>query len=265
MDTSHFGWTINEYILFLIVVIITFLIIDYGLWSRRSEKFYDITTTTLPATTTTLPATTTTVNYPRNTTTITNPNDNLFLTDAERQRWATMWARLDGNEETLPYSSSNIAINQATSDLYGSGSINNGIVPVNYNVAGSWATVDQLGNSLTDTLGGINSTLGYTVIQEQLGMFNPASSSSGTHENVYDNTQNYNTGVNAANLGGVSSASAYASASSINSGGGCASGRGLPILLQKDFAGVANIFAPNIYISDKALNDSGMPNIAYSV
>jgi hypothetical protein len=271
MNTSHFSWSINEYILFLIVVIITFLIIDYGLWSRRSETFYNITTTTtIPTTTiptTTIPATTTPA--PRNTSIISNPNDNLFLTDDEKQKWANMWARLDGNEETVPYSSSNIAIQQASSNLYGNVN-DSGAVPVNYNVAGSWATVDQLGSSLTDTLGGVNSSLGYTVIQEQLGTFNSGNSGNTNYDNTYDNTQNYNTGVNAANLGGANisaSASAAASASSVGSGS-CSSGNGVPILLQKDFAGVANIFAPNIYISDKVLNDSGMPNISnisYSV
>jgi hypothetical protein len=37
--------------------------------------------------------------------------------------------------------------------------------------------------------------------------------------------------------------------------------------MQKDFAGVANIFAPNIYVvaSDKALGDDALPNISYSV
>jgi hypothetical protein len=39
---------------------------------------------------------------------------------------------------------------------------------------------------------------------------------------------------------------------------------GVPIIMQKDFAGVANIFFFFIYISNPPLNNDGYPNISYS-
>jgi len=37
-----------------------------------------------------------------------------------------------------------------------------------------------------------------------------------------------------------------------------------PIFMQKDFAGVANIFAPNIYVSNSPLNGTGVPDISFT-
>jgi len=184
----------------------------------------------------------------------------MFVSPEDKEKWAKMWSQLDGNEETIPYNlnTSNSAaltssITQLNSTLYSNGDPSN-VAVTDYSKPGSWASIDNLGKSLTDTIGGINSDLGYTIIQEQLGTFKPNYNNS----NVYDNTLNYNGGANPNNLMGVSTSGTGSSYQQIGKGG-------QPIFLQKDFAGVANIFAPNIYIaSDKAFGEDGFPNLSYT-
>jgi len=261
------SWNDNEYILFLIIVILFFIIIDFKLISRKS-KFTDIpattpnitlqpsnTITTFPITTT-IPATTT---LPTTTTyqapTLTNPSNNLFISDEEKNKWRKAWVQLDGDEETLPYTSNIIVQNdilQLDSSLYTPNYPSSNIA-VNYAQDGNWATIDDLGKTMTDTLGGLNSNLGYTILTELQGSFTPNYS----NPNVYDNTQSYKTGINTSTLSGAN----------VNTQGVDGNYKQVgksPIFMQKDFAGVANIFAPNIYVNNAPLNDNGMPDISFS-
>jgi hypothetical protein len=278
------SWNDNEYILFLIIVILFFIIVDFKLIKRKSP-FDDIPTTTqyntttipnittIPATTlpaTTIPATTIPTTTQYNTTTIpnittipattqyqapteTNPANNLFISDEEKAKWRKAWVQLDGNEETIPYSF-NVKndILQLDSSLY-TPNYPSSNISANYAQAGSWATLDDLGKTMTDTLGGINSNLGYTILTEQQGTFTPNYS----NPNVYDNTQSYKTGLNSSTLSGANLNSQGVSGNYKQVGKS-------PIFMQKDFAGVANIFAPNIYVNNTPLNDNGMPDISFS-
>jgi hypothetical protein len=167
-----------------------------------------------------------------------------------------VWGQLDGNEETLPYTSNATVQNdilQLDSTLYTPNFPSSNIATniANYAEPGNWATIDDLGKSMTDTLGGINSNLGYTLITEQLGTFKP----NYNNPNSYDNTQNYKTGLNPSTLSGASLQGAGGSYQQVGKS---------PIFMQKDFAGVANIFAPNIYVSNAPLSDSGVPDISFT-
>lgn len=248
------SWNDNEYILFLIIVILFFIIIDFKLIKRKSA-FTDTTSTTNQATT--IPATT---NIPATTLyqapTATNLANNLFVSDEEKNKWRRAWVQLDGNEETLPYTSNTVIQNdilQLDSTLYTPNFPSSNIAAnlANYAQPGNWATIDDLGKSMTDTLGGINSNLGYTLLTEQLGTFKP----NYNNPNVYDNTQNYKTGLNPSTLSGASLQGAGGSYQQVGKS---------PIFMQKDFAGVANIFAPNIYVSNAPLSDSGVPDISFT-
>jgi hypothetical protein len=165
---------------------------------------------------------------------------------------------LDGNEETIPYSSNSSVQNdifQLDSTLYTPNIPSSNIAAnlANYAQPGDWATIDDLGKTMTDTLGGIHSNLGYTLLTEQLGTFKP----NYTNPNAYDNTQNYKTGLNSSTLSG-------ANVNTQGVGGSYKQIGKSPIFMQKDFAGVANIFAPNIYVSNAPLNDNGLPDISFS-
>ena len=156
---------------------------------------------------------------------------------------------------------------QSNSNLFNTSnsSSTNGVQPINYNTIGDYATLDSLGSMMTDTLGGIPSNLGYTILDDQLGTFKTglnSSNSSGT----YDNTLNYKTGMNSATVDGALGLSSYSSYSSQGTGfGGQIKQDNRPIFLQKDFDGVANIFAPNIIIANPPLNDDGFPDISFQV
>jgi hypothetical protein len=242
------SWNDNEYILFLIIIILTFIIIDFGLWKSK-VKFDNITQ---PITTTYQP--------PQ----LTNPNNNIFVSDAEKESWRRAWVQLDGDEETIASTSKvqnditqldSTLYNQSTSNDSNDSNGSNGSNGINYNVPGDYATIDNLGKSLTDTLGGVKSNFGYTLLQEQLGTFKP----NYINPNTYDNTQKYTTGMNSNTVDGAST--------STNGSGEkyqLIGKNGTPIIMQKDFAGVANIFAPNIYISNPPLNSDGYPDISYS-
>ena len=124
----------------------------------------------------------------------------------------------------------------------------------NYNTIGDYATLDTLGRGLTDTLGGIHTELGYTVLEEQLGTFKKEPI---PNPHTYDNTSNYNTGINPKTIDGVTS---YGTGLS-----GKFSQNHKPIFLQKDFDGVANIFAPNIIIQNPPLTSDGYPDISFDM
>jgi len=238
------SWNDNEYILFLIVIILAFIIIDFGLWEHKKNPFTNITQ---PNSTNYIP--------PNQT----NPINNIFVSDAEKEKWRKTWVQLDGNAETVPYTSNTVIQNDITqmdSTLYNQGISNgsaNGVNGVNYAQIGDYATIDNLGKSLTDTIGGIKSNLGYTLLQEQLGTFKP----NYTNTNTYDNTQTYKTGMNPNTIAGATTNGSGNNYQLLGK-------NGIPIIMQKDFAGVANIFAPNIYISNPPLNSDGYPDISYS-
>lgn len=262
------SWNDNEYILFLIIVILFFIIIDFKLIKRKAP-FTDTpsTSSTTPQVSTTQPVATTIsattkpiTAKPTKTSyqspTATNLANNLFVSDEEKNKWRKAWIQLDGNEETLPYTS-NVAVQndilQLDSTLYTPNFPSSNIAAnlANYSQPGNWATIDDLGKSMTDTLGGINSNLGYTLLTEQLGTFKP----NYNNPNVYDNTQNYKTGLNHETLSGVNTQGVGGNYKQVGKS---------PIFMQKDFAGVANIFAPNIYVSNAPLSDSGVPDISFT-
>ena len=279
------SWNDNEYILFLIIIILFFIIIDFKLLKRKSN-FNDIPApTSTPVSTpistpiSTLATSSTTSSTMKNITTATtaistipfgtrptttvyqaptaaNPANNLFITEEEKNKARRAWVQLDGNEETL-LNSSNVSVQNdillLDSTLYTPNFPSSNIAAnlANYAQPGNWATIDDLGKSMTDTLGGINSNLGYTLLTEQLGTFKP----NYNNPNAYDNTQNYKTGLNPSTLSGASLQGAGGSYQQVGKS---------PIFMQKDFAGVANIFAPNIYVSNAPLSDSGIPDISFT-
>jgi hypothetical protein len=284
------SWNDNEYILFLIIIILFFIIIDFKLLKRKSA-FNNIAaptstpvstlaltnytmnniptsagaSTTSTSSTSSTSSTTASTSIPFGTRpittvyqapTATNPANNLLITEEEKNLARRAWVQLDGNEETLLNSSTTAVKNdilQLDSTLYTPNFPSSNIAAnlANYAQPGNWATIDDLGKSMTDTLGGINSNLGYTLLTEQLGTFNPNYS----NPNAYDNTQNYKTGLNAGTLSGASLQGAGGSYQQVGKS---------PIFMQKDFAGVANIFAPNIYVSNAPLSDSGVPDISFT-
>ncbi len=239
-------WNDNEYILFLIIVILFFIIIDFKLIKRKRDNFFNLPGSTGSSSSSTTIPNTTTYKPP----VVTNPTNSLFVSEAEKEKWRRAWVQLDGNEETLLYLSNTAISNDILhfdSTLFPPSSTSNVMANlVDYSKKADWATIDDLGKSLTDTLGGINSNLGYTLLQEQLGTFKP----NDTNPNAYDNTQNYKTNMNPSTVTGV--------------GGNYQQVGKSPVFMQKDFAGVANIFAPNIYVSNAPLNDNGIPDISFS-
>ena len=197
----------------------------------------------------------------------TNPSNNFFITDEEKAKWKVASSILDGNEDSLPNTNGSMKnipqndIMQINSTLFGP-DVNNTDktnASMNYEyyaTVGDYATLDSLGKGLTDTLGGIPTSLGFTLLDEQLGTFKKQSMN---NQYTYDNTSNYNTGLNANTVDGNSSSS-YGS--NLN-------GKSLqdnkPIFLQKDFDGVSNIFAPNIIIQNPPLTSDGYPDISFQM
>ena len=71
------------------------------------------------------------------------------------------------------------------------------------------------------------------------------------------NTANYNTGMSANTVDGNQDGVMNLSAGNF---GSCSNGQ--PVFIQKDFDGVANIFAPNIVIQNAPLTSNGYPDIS---
>jgi hypothetical protein len=106
------------------------------------------------------------------------------------------------------------------------------------------------------------------MLDEQLGTFNNYSNTvpNSPNPNTYDNTANYNTGMNPYTVNGRSSGSGSGTVSSVGSGtSGKYTHDNNPIFMQKDFEGVSNIFAPNIYISNPPLTEDGNPDISFQM
>ena len=193
---------------------------------------------------------------------LTNPANNLFISNEEKNKWKLVQSLLDGNEDSLdntngtPVNINTIPKNdilQINSTLFGTPNKNN-IIDTSSTI-GDYATLDTLGKSLTDTLGGINSDLGYTILEEKLGTFKKEEIN---NPHTYDNTSNYYTGMNANTVNGNNDILNYGNGFSSKS---CSNGS--PVFLQKDFDGVANIFAPNIIIQNPPLTSDGYPDISY--
>lgn len=250
----------NVYILGLIIIILFFIIIDFELWKKKTDRFYDV-----PNTVQTRVPNKTAYQPPM----YTNPMIPNFYISKEEEARRNAWSQLDGDEESLANtngSNTNSAtyqndITQLNSTLYNNSKSN--LQPFNYATVGDYATLDTLGNSLTDTLGGIKMDLGYTILEEQLGTFNNYNNSNNPH--TYDNTANYKTGMNPDTVNGA----AISSKNGISASGSGISGKftqdNKPIFLQKDFQGVANIFAPNIIISNPPLTSDGNPDISFQM
>jgi hypothetical protein len=181
---------------------------------------------------------------------------------------------LDGNQDSLVNTNGTINFKLPQNDIMQSNSTlfsnddnandnnvnannpNNAYVRANnYNTIGDYATLDTLGKGLTDTLGGVHTELGYTVLEEQLGTFKKEAI---PNPNAYDNTSNYNTGINPKTVDGVTS---YGTGLS----GKFSQDNKQPIFLQKDFDGVANIFAPNIIVQNPPLTSDGYPDISFEM
>ena len=229
---------------------------------------------TLPQTT--LPQTTMPKTTMPQTITYDNPlNPNFYISKEEEAR-RNAWLQLDGNEESLPNTNgtnttyqNDILYNPNNSGLLNNNPLN---LALTYSTIGDYATIDSLGAKLTDTIGGINSNLGYTMLDEQLGTFNNYSNTVPNEPNpyTYDNTANYNTGMNPYTVNGRSSGTNSGSGSgTVSSVGSGISGKftqdNKPIFMQKDFDGVSNIFAPNIFISNPPLTEDGNPDISFKM
>lgn len=201
---------------------------------------------------------------------ISNPLDNLFISDEEKKQWQIARSLLDGNEESLsntngsPYDSpkgygripkNDILQTNSTLFAIDNDNDNNKIESANTSSIGVYASLDSLGKGLTDTLGGIHTELGYTVLDEQLGTFKKEEIH---NPHTYDETANYNTGMSANTVDGNPNGII-----NLNGGNFGKCGNGQPVFIQKDFDGVANIFAPNIIIQNPPLSNNGYPDISY--
>ena len=194
---------------------------------------------------------------------ITNPLNNLFISNDEKEQWKLASSLIDGNDESLPNtngSPNNYGyipkndILQTNSTLFSNenDSYSYNDKKIDTSTIGDYASLDSLGKGLTDTLGGIHTELGYTVLDEQLGTFKKEEI---YNPHTYDETANYNMGMSANTINGAKNGI-------INLGSGKCGGGGQPIFLQKDFDGVANIFAPNIVIQNPPLTSDGYPDIS---
>jgi len=270
----------NMYILLIIIIILIFIILYFDFWKTKKDMF-----NTIPLNNT----------YPklRNSnnniihkdlfynvknndvpeTTYKAPNqenpafDSLFISPEEKEQYKMAQGLLDGDESSLPNTNGTNYFNLPQNDILQKNStlfnndnnINNMINADNNmdneeNTVGNYANLNSLGKGLTDTLGGIHTELGYTVLEDQIGTFKKEPVS---NPHTYDNTSNYNTGINPQTVNGVTS---YGTG--IN---GKFTQDHKPIFLQKDFDGVANIFAPNIIVQNPPLTSDGYPDISFDM
>ena len=186
-----------------------------------------------------------------------NPSHDLFISRTEKEQYEVAKSLLDGNDESLsntngsPQDRTQNDILQRASTLFDNNSesysYNN--KKIDTSTIGSYASLDTVGKGLTDTLGGIHTALGYTVLDEQLGTFKKEEI---YNDHTYDNIRNYSTGMNPDSVNG--------NIMNLSSGNKC--GNNPPVFLQKDFDGVANIFAPNIIIQNPPLTSDGIPDIS---
>ena len=286
----------NTGILILVIVILCLLIINFNLWKRKTDKFIDTTissptqsissptqsisspTQSISSPTQSISSPTQSISSPTQsisspTQSISSPTQSISssytITNTEQEKWNNILSQTDNNQETvinsLPLDVQQKIKNdilQLDSTLYNNTQGNGtNIQTNNYATIGDYATIDSLGKAMTDAIGGIKTNLGYTVLQEQLGNFTQY-----TIPNIhtYDNTTNYKTGMNPNTVDGTSS-KIQGQDLKFSSGSGGSSQTNNPVFLQKDFTGVANIFAPNIIISNPPLTSDGLPDISFQV
>uniref|UniRef100_A0A6C0HMI5 Uncharacterized protein n=1 Tax=viral metagenome TaxID=1070528 RepID=A0A6C0HMI5_9ZZZZ len=191
---------------------------------------------------------------------------NYQISYKDRDKWIKIMENVEGDSGTVVNSADNLAKSKASqqlSTLYGESdfvsSYDNGgnsttgskeLKAYNGSIVANYATLDSVGKSLTDSLGGVKTDLGFAVISEILG------TSTNTGQQTYDNTQDYRTDIPS----DVTGVTTPASNSNCNKQGKYTK-TGSPLFLQKDFEGVSNIFAPNIYITNPPLDDAGNPII----
>lgn len=281
----------NAYILILIIIMLFLIIINFNLWKRK-DKFYDITTTTLGNPTTTAPLNTYGYNWVKldnDEETLSNDNYINNYENNNMQINSTLYdSSLYSNSKntttsTIPTTStsynnipttsttsttSTIPTTTTTSTTSTTSTKSNNVK--SSSTIGDYATLDSIGSTLTDSLGGINSSLGYAILDDQLGTFTPTTIN---NPHTYDNTQNYKSGMNPNTINGIYSNMTGTDLNSmdlnsmdLNSktlNGSCLNGN-KPISL-KDFDGVANIFAPNIIIQNAPLTSDGLPDISFSM
>ena len=192
-------------------------------------------------------------------------------------QWKIAQSLLDGNEDSLQNTNGSPTIYSKTpkNDILQMNSTlftpDMSVNKANTNsTIGDYATLDSIGKGLTDTLGGVNSSLGYTVLEEQKSTSFPKQTINNPF--TYDNVSNYNTGIDANTINGngsINNQNGYDDYkyNGITSYGSGVSGKFLqndrPVFLQKDFDGVANIFAPNIVIQNPPLTSDGYPDISF--
>ena len=272
----------NIYILIALIFVLVSIILMFDFWKQRKDSL-DTTLSNSKTNNKTKTKTKTKTkdlfyNVENNTTETTQyqpplrnnfMNSSLFINPEEKAQYEMARGLLDGNDDSLVNTNGTINFKLPQNDIIQSNSTlfsndnnintnnpNNAYVRANnYNTIGDYATLDTLGKGLTDTLGGIHTELGYTVLEEQLGTFKKEAI---PNPHAYDNTSNYNTGINPKTVDGVTS---YGSGIS----GKFSQDQKQPIFLQKDFDGVANIFAPNIIVQNPPLTSDGYPDISFEM
>ena len=263
----------NIYILIALIFILVSIILMFDFWKKRKDSINTTLSNSKTKTKKDL-----FYNVENNTTETTQyqpplknnfMNSSLFITPEEKAQYEMARGLLDGNDDSLVNTNGTINFKLPQNDIIQSNSTlfsndnnvnannpNNAYVRANnYNTIGDYATLDTLGKGLTDTLGGIHTELGYTVLEEQLGTFKKETI---PNPYAYDNTSNYNTGINPKTVDGVTS---YGTGLS----GKFSQDNKQPIFLQKDFDGVANIFAPNIIVQNPPLTSDGYPDISFEM
>ena len=288
--TDTYNWIYNTYndniyILIALIFILVSIILMFDFWKQRKDSLDNTLTnnkTNNKTKTKQKQDLFSDITHTNNTTETTQyqpplrnnfMNSNLFITPEEKAQFEMARGLLDGNQDSLVNTNGTINFKLPQNDIMQSNSTlfsnddnantntnntnaNNAYVRANnYNTIGDYATLDTLGKGLTDTLGGIHTELGYTVLEEQLGTFKKETI---PNPHAYDNTSNYNTGINPKTVDGVSS---YGTGLS----GKFSQDNKQPIFLQKDFDGVANIFAPNIIVQNPPLTSDGYPDISFEM
>ena len=235
-----YNWFLNNsndnlYILILIFVILLLVVVNFNLWKKKKDRLNNFKNSFDD------------VVYPPPI--VTNPVNDLGLTEEEKLKFMRGLQKIDGNDETLGETAykNDIMVGKGYTSILGNAN-SNVIANTFYAGTGNYATLDSIGSSMTDTLGGIKTDKGYAYLDDQLGIFTPKEKK---NEFEYDNTADYKTPMDSRTVDGYS-----------RYGGNGANG-GIPILLQNGFTGVANIFAPNIIIANPPLNSEGLPDISY--
>lgn len=262
-------WNNNAYLLLFIVFILICIIVLFNLHKRKSDNFYNINTQFASASDIT--------NANDNNNAILFANiDNIAKLDGNDENTYTIYT--DNQQEQLTHpSQTNIIQNdilQVNSNLYTQDTINQAYQNpqdtmntqsakiINNTDIEDYISIDNIGNTMTDTIGGINSNLGFTLLDE---IPKTLKAQQQNNPNTYDNTQTYYTGFDPNKVNGIEGNNSNEFNMNNEYKYKLVGKDDKPIIMQKDFSGVANIFAPNIYISNPPLTSNGYPDISYSV